>query len=70
MRRYGLPGLCLLLASSLLRADGPLDNIPEKVRPIPPVGIELPDADAREIKAGLAELQGLLKAIGKHDLFH
>src|SRR5258707_16848 len=49
-------------------ADGPKDNIPDNVRPVPPVGIELPATDAEEIKKGLPELQGLIKAIGKHDL--
>jgi hypothetical protein len=49
-------------------ADGPTDNIPDKVRPVPPVGITLPPADAEEIQKGLAELQGLIKDIGTHTL--
>lgn len=65
-RRLALP--VALLAAAFAFADGPADNIPDKVRPVPPLGIELPEADTTEIKAGLAELQGLIKDIGKHDL--
>ena len=65
-RRLCLP--FVLVAAAVGFADGPADNIPEKVRPVPPVGIEIPAADADEIKAGLAELQGLIKGIGKHEL--
>jgi len=50
------------------RADGPGDNIPDNVRPIPPKGVEIPTADAEAIRTGLSELQGLIKDIGKHDL--
>ncbi|HXD85303.1 MAG TPA: prolyl oligopeptidase family serine peptidase, partial [Urbifossiella sp.] len=64
--RISLPMLCLAAAVAL--ADGPADNQADKVRPVPPVGIELPKADADEIAAGLAELQGLIKQIGKHEL--
>lgn len=53
-----------LLASSLLApafvlaafADGPADNIPEKVRPIPPPGIAVPDADRAALQQGLTDL--------------
>ncbi len=50
------------------RADGPGDNIPDNVRAIPPKGVDLPAADAEAIRAGLTELQGLIKDIGKNDL--
>lgn len=56
------------LAVGPTHADGPKDNAPDKVRPVPPVGIDLPPADAEEVGKGLAELQGLIKAIGKHEL--
>src|SRR6185437_14100130 len=65
-QRLSLPILCLAAAIAL--ADGPADNQADKVRPVPPVGIELPQADADEIAAGLTELQGLIKQIGKHEL--
>ncbi|MBP3961074.1 prolyl oligopeptidase family serine peptidase [Gemmata sp. G18] len=57
-----------MLPASASRADGPKDNIADSVRPVPPVGNAIPDADADEIKKGLAELQQLIKDIGKHDL--
>ena len=65
-RRLSVPLLFAVAAFAL--ADGPADNIPDTVRPVPPLGIELPAADADEIKAGLAELQGIIKTIGKHEL--
>jgi hypothetical protein len=49
-------------------ADGPADNLPDNVRPVPPRGNVLPEAIRGEIKNGLAELQGLIKDIGRHDL--
>jgi len=39
------------------RADGPSDNVAEKVRPIPPAGIALPEPDLARLKAGLEILQ-------------
>jgi hypothetical protein len=54
--------------SATTRADGPKDNIPDNVRPVPPKGVELPAADAEEIGKGLTELQQLIKDIGKHEL--
>src|SRR4051812_24417122 len=70
-RRLACHLLLFTLAAALcapLHADGPADNIPDNVRPVPPRGIDLPPADADAIKTGLAELQGLIKDIGKHDL--
>ena len=48
--------LPLLLFVPLALADGPADNIPEKVRPIPPKGIAIPQADRAEIEAKLKGL--------------
>jgi pimeloyl-ACP methyl ester carboxylesterase len=39
-----------------VQADGPCDNIPEKVRPVPPPGIVVPDADRAALEQGLSEL--------------
>jgi len=39
------------------RADGPQDNVAEKVRPIPPPGIAVPEVDRPGLKEGLAILQ-------------
>lgn len=59
-------GAVALPSSSL--ADGPADNVVDNVRPIPPKGNPVLAEDAAEIKKGLAELQQLIKDIGKHDL--
>jgi hypothetical protein len=55
-------------ASLPAAADGPKDNLPDNVRPIPPKGNALPDSVRDEIRKGLAELQGLIRATGTHDL--
>ena len=57
----------LLLAITLSAADGPGDNKPDNVRPVPPPGVELPAGDRDELQAGVAELgkeiEGLRKAL-------
>lgn len=47
--------LCLLAAPFAL-ADGPKDNLPDQVRPIPPPGIKIADADRAELEKGVAAL--------------
>jgi hypothetical protein len=56
------------LVAAPAAADGPKDNLPDNVRPVPPAGIELPAADDAELRTGLAELQGRIKDIGRHPL--
>lgn len=65
-----LPLVALLTAILVLPtvADGPRDNIPETVRPIPPKGNELPEAVRTEIRRGLDQLQQLIRDIGQHAL--
>jgi hypothetical protein len=65
-----LPLVVLLATISALPivADGPQDNIPDKVRPIPPQGTPLPVETKAEILKGLMELQQLIQEIGKHEL--
>lgn len=55
----------LALAGTVLaaRADGPADNIPEKVRPVPPPGVAVPAADRAALEAGLAELGRAIEAL-------
>jgi len=65
-RRLTIP--CLLFVAAIAFADGPGDNVPDKVRPVPPLGIEWKKEDADEVRSGLAELQGLLKEIGANEL--
>jgi pimeloyl-ACP methyl ester carboxylesterase len=45
------------------RADGPGDNIADKVRPVPPPGVAIPDADRKELEAGVAELGKEIEAL-------
>ncbi|RCS54425.1 hypothetical protein DTL42_04585 [Bremerella cremea] len=62
--RHLLPfSLVVCLLPAFLWADGPADNIPENVRPVPPIGIELPQQDADELKAGLAQLNDLIQQL-------
>src|SRR6266516_6549463 len=54
--RLSLLGLFATFTALPAAADGPADNIPDNVRPVPPKGNDIP-ADVRdEIKAGLADL--------------
>ncbi len=46
----------LFVTVALARADGPADNIPEKVRPVPPPGLPISDADRAELSGKLKEL--------------
>lgn len=42
-------------------ADGPKDNLPQNVRPIPPPGVEIPQADRDALTKGAAELKQLIE---------
>ena len=46
----------LVLAAAALRADGPADNVADKVRPVPPPGVAIPAADRDELQAGADDL--------------
>jgi hypothetical protein len=46
----------LLALTTAARADGPRDNLPDKVRPIPPLGVPIPAQDRTELQSGLDEL--------------
>src|ERR1043166_3592515 len=64
MRR--LPGLLLLLVSlAALRGDGPGDNVPDKVRPIPPKGVAVTEQDQADLRAGLRDLGDAIAALAK-----
>jgi len=46
----------LALTSPLLTADGPKDNLPDQVRPVPPPGIAVPDTERQFLKDGVSKL--------------
>ncbi len=47
----------------VVRADGPRDNDPNRVRPIPKLGIELADSDRSELERGLRDLQTQIESL-------
>ncbi len=47
---------CVLVSVAALFADGPRDNRPDNVRPIPPPGVALPDDVRKELQDGVADL--------------
>src|ERR1700722_12684919 len=68
MRIQSLVGLMIVGAGASIvlccsaYADGLKDNLPDQVRPIPAVGVELSDAERGAIEQGLSELnQELIK---------
>jgi hypothetical protein len=60
--RWLLPLLSLALGCQV-RADGPADNAPDRVRAIPPKGIAVSDADRAALRAGLDELGQEIEAL-------
>ncbi len=52
-----------LLCAAPLRADGPKDNLPDQVRPIPPPGIEVPEEKADLLRSRLDALAARLFAL-------
>ena len=54
-KRY-LPLLFGFVAATLLHADGPGDNRPEKVRAVPPPGITIAETDRAELQDGVEVL--------------
>lgn len=71
LRRWALPvalclvGLVLAYPGPLAVADGPADNKAEQVRPVPPPGIALPDADKQALTSGWQPLQTKLDELLK-----
>ncbi len=68
LRQTTMAILLPLVAAIAARADGPKDNIPGAVRPIPPPGIEVPAEARRELAGGLDALKAALDALeGRRD---
>ena len=66
-----LSAICCAVVASLFGsnafADGPVDNIPENVRAVPPVGIEIPAADQASLQAGLEKLNYAIEQLRKRN---
>jgi hypothetical protein len=60
LRRLAL--ICFVIGVSV-RADGPADNLPDKVRRVPPPGIAIPAAGRAELEAGAAQLGREIEAL-------
>src|SRR5437588_6063233 len=58
-----LLSLLLLVTEASLYADGPGDNLPDKVRPVPPPGVAVPAAEQAELESGVAELGKEIEAL-------
>jgi pimeloyl-ACP methyl ester carboxylesterase len=63
VRRSWFLALMLLLAGAPLHADGPGDNLADKVRPVPPPGIVVPAAERAVLEAGLQDLGKEIEAL-------
>ncbi|WP_035612620.1 hypothetical protein [Haloferula sp. BvORR071] len=63
-RRLALPAALLVLGSStlVLHADGAADNLADKVRPIPPPGVAIPDDQRASLTAETARLGAAIEA--------
>ncbi len=60
-----LTTVALLAGTERCSADGPKDNIPDQVRQVPPVGIEVSESDRAELERGLKELDEIIASLHK-----
>ena len=58
--------LCLLSVMNV-SADGPKDNVPEKVRPVPSLGVELSAADRELLQTGANRLREAVDELRKRE---
>jgi dienelactone hydrolase len=63
--RYPLALFAFVFAAVVLQADGPGDNLPEKVRPVPPPSISIPDSNKQDLLASVQELGKEIDALRK-----
>src|SRR2546426_1052860 len=63
MKPHRLPLLLCLALAMGARADGPADNLPDKVRRVPPPGIKISDSDRAELQKGAEELSQAIEAL-------
>ena len=66
---FGTVGLALVLGViSVCEADGPADNVPDNVRRVPKLGVEVPDADRTELVARLDRLNASINKLRQTNL--
>lgn len=58
MKRLAL----FLFLPAMALADGPKDNLADNVRPVPPPGVAVPEADVKTLTQGLSELRTAIDA--------
>ncbi len=63
MKRACLVTTMAIASVATALADGPVDNVAEKVRPVPPPGISVSPEDAARLKANLAKLDDQLAGL-------
>jgi hypothetical protein len=66
MNAWRISVLSWLAIALAARAEGPSDNVAEKVRPIPPAGVAVPEPDRVRLKAGLEILQREIADLPTH----
>jgi pimeloyl-ACP methyl ester carboxylesterase len=57
--------LAVFVIHSFASADGPADNQADKVRPVPPAGIEVPEAERDDLEDGLKKLKGAIDELAQ-----
>ncbi|QDT25585.1 hypothetical protein Enr10x_08820 [Gimesia panareensis] len=57
--------LATFCTAGFLYADGPKDNLPDQVRRIPSLGVEVPEKQRAQLEAGLAKLKSSLDQLKK-----
>src|SRR5262245_41112197 len=54
--RLQIPGVAFVLLIAAVPAEEPQEKQPGQVKPIPPPGIKIPDADRTELQQGASQL--------------
>jgi dienelactone hydrolase len=63
MAKRIFPLLCVFVLAALLHADGPGDNLPDKVRAVPPPGIAIDELDRARLRADVEALGGYIEQL-------
>ncbi len=62
-KAFRLPALLCIATTAF--ADGPKDNLADSVRPVPPLGVEVPAADKASLTAALQKLRAAIDEAAK-----